>query len=95
VVLTKPGEAALQLSKEAQAERPGAEAAVSGFLETASGEGLVSVNPRATAAAVTAQLRVIQPGLIDAGTWAYLPLALFLEPWLPGCSLDGARQSAL
>lgn len=38
VVLTKPGEAGLALSKGAEAEKEAAAAAVSGFLEAASGE---------------------------------------------------------
>lgn len=71
VVLTKPGEAGLHLSKEAEAEKEAADAAVAGFLESAGGESLVSINPRATAAAVTAQIRTVHNSLLEAGQHIY------------------------
>ncbi len=67
VMLTKPGEAGLALSKAAEAEREAAAAAVAAFQEAATGESLVSADPRATAAAVNAQLRSEQADLLDAG----------------------------
>lgn len=67
VVLTKVGEACLALSKEAEAERDAAAAAVATFQEAATAESLAGASPRATAAAVNAQLRAAQPDLLDAG----------------------------
>ena len=68
VVLTKVGEAGLALSKEAEAERDAAAAAVATFQEAATVESLAGASPRATAAAVNAQLRAVQQDLLDAGT---------------------------
>lgn len=70
VMLTKPSEAGLALSKEAEAERDAAAAAVGGFLEAAAGESLVNANPRAMAVAVSAQLRAVQSVLLDAGMFS-------------------------
>lgn len=70
VMLTKPGEAGLALSKDAEAQRDAAASAVAGFQETSTGESLVSVDPLATAAAVNAQLISAQAELLDAGACA-------------------------
>ena len=78
VMLTKPGEAGLALSKDAEAAREAAAAAVACFHEAATGESLVNADPRATAAAVDAQLRAVQPALLDAG--ACKPAS---GPWVP------------
>ena len=67
VVLTKPGQAGLELSKEACAELEGAEAAAAKFSHSASGEPLVNADPQATATAVLAQLMACMPELQDAG----------------------------
>lgn len=66
-MLTKPGEAGLALSKDAETHREAAEVAVASFHEAAIGESLVSADPRATAAAVNSQLRAVQAALLDAG----------------------------
>ena len=68
MVLTKPGQAGLELSKEAIAELEGAEAAAAKFSHSASGEPLVNADPQATATAVVAQLAACMPELQDAGT---------------------------
>ena len=47
VVLTKPGQAGLELSKEAVAELENAEAAAARFSHAASGEPLVNADPQA------------------------------------------------
>ncbi len=79
-MLTKPSEAGLALSKDAEAKRDGAAAAVAGFQEAAAGESLVSADPLATAAAVNAQLTSAQADLLDAGAcaprWGRLHVAL-------------------
>lgn len=67
VVLTKVGEAGLALSEEAEPESDAAAAAVATFQEAATAESHAGANPRATAAAVHAQLRAAQPDLLDAG----------------------------
>ena len=67
VVLTKPGQAGLELSKEAVAELENAEAAAARFSHAASGEPLVNADPQATATAVVAQLAACMDELQDAG----------------------------
>jgi len=67
VVLTKPGQSGLELSKEATAELEGAEAAAARFSHSASGEPLVNADPQATATAVVAQLRACMSELQDGG----------------------------
>ena len=67
VVLTKAGQAGLELSKEATAELEGAEAAAARFSHAASGEPLVNADPQATATAVVAQLAACMPELQEAG----------------------------
>ncbi|CAL8465869.1 g5405 [Coccomyxa elongata] len=67
VMLTKPGEAGLALSKGAEANRDAAAAAVAGFQEATTGESLISADPLATAAPVNAQLTSAQAELLDAG----------------------------
>lgn len=67
VVLTKPGQAGLELSKEATAELEAAEAAAARFSHAASGEPLVNADPQATATAVVAQLAACMPDLQEAG----------------------------
>lgn len=98
VMLTKPGEAGLALSKDAEAEREAAAAAVAGFLEAAAGESLVNVEPRATATAVNAQLRAVQPALLDSGAFtirlrgpSFLPCC---ESWTAGevCACPARRK---
>ena len=67
MVLTKPGQAGLELSKEATAELEAAEAAAARFSHSAAGEPLVNADPQATATAVVAQLAACMPELQDAG----------------------------
>lgn len=67
VMLTKPGETGLVLSKDAEAEREAGAAAVTRFQESTTGESLVSADPRATAAAVNAQVCAVQTSLLNAG----------------------------
>ena len=82
VVLTKPGQAGLELSKEAVAELEKAEAAAARFSHAASGEPLVNADPQATATAVVAQLAACMDELQDAGAFSYL------SPSPPQCIPD-------
>lgn len=77
-MLTKPGQAGLELSKEASAELEGAEAAAAKFSHSASGEPLVNADPQATATAVVAQLAACMPELLDAGTC--MPVSDCMKP---------------
>ena len=82
VVLTKPGQAGLELSKEAVAELENAEAAAARFSHAASGEPLVNADPQAAATAVVAQLAACMDELQDAGVLTHPEC---ISPW-KGCS---------
>lgn len=86
-MLTKPGEAGLVLSKDAEKQREAAQSAVASFQEAATGESLVNADPRATALAVYAQLCSEQADLLEAGaTLLQIAVLLSILCWL-GTSL--------
>ena len=101
VVLTKPGQAGLELSKEAVAELEAAEAAAARFSHAASGEPLVNADPQATATAVVAQLAACMDELQDAGAAPHPSVSSHEEPTAAGnrhrgggpvCMEDGSSR---
>ena len=67
VVLTKNGQAGLEISKEAHDHMEAAEAAAARFSHSAAGEPLVSADPQEAATAVVAQLAACMDDLQEGG----------------------------